>query len=217
MKEIIVSSTNILMFITFLSCFVLRNRVTDIQKKDYSIFAILGMVSTALGFYYHLLKSQGQTREETQLIWDCILYITVFMSFFYTSVSVRIFSSSQTTLRNWKIFCKVKAFIFIIVQYNMHYFRPDMPKLEIVIFLISSLLPVGYILIGSLINIKKSIFWGIGCASFFYILTTINRIVGKNNGDFNEVLNGNSLMHVGIVILLCSIFLLLQKDHRAST
>jgi len=157
MKEAVVSATNAMMFGTFLTCFLLRDRIHERQQKDYTAFTFIGIIVTIMGFTYHLLRGQGRTVAETQLLWDFILYTTVFMSFFYTSVAVRIFSSSERVLKNWKIFCKIKGVCFITIQYNVAFFRPYFPKTEILIFVISSLLPVVYVFFGFLYYIKRKV------------------------------------------------------------
>jgi hypothetical protein len=162
-----------------------------------------------MGFSYHYLRGQGKTIEEVQLLWDIILYATVVMSFFYTSIAVRIFSSSPKVLKNWKIFCKIKAVIFIIIQYNIVYFRTVFSQMEILIFLISSLLPVIYVFLGFLVNLKEKKYWPIGLGAFGYLMTIINRVVGK---DINDFFNYNSLMHFGIVILLYFLFQRIKRE-----
>jgi len=211
MKEAVVSATNLMMFVTFLACFLLRDRVHERQKKDYTAFTFIGIIVTIMGFTYHFLRSQGRTVAETQLLWDWILYITVVMSFFYTSVAVRIFSTSERVLKNWKTFCKIKGVCFITIQYNVAFIRPYFPKTEILIFVISSLLPVVYVFFGFLYYIKRKDARWVGLGALFYILTVLNRILSPNSGDFNEVINGNSLMHLGIVIFVYSVY---QKIKR---
>jgi drug/metabolite transporter (DMT)-like permease len=82
---------------------------------------------------------------------------------------------------------------------------------EIVIFLISSLLPVVYVFLGFLCDIKRRDSWALGFASFFYILTVLNRIFGSDSGDFSEIINGNSLMHLGIIIFVYSVYQKIKK------
>ena len=100
---------------------------------------------------------------------------------------------------------------FITIQYNVAFFRPYFPKTEILIFVISSLLPVVYVFFGFLYYIKRKDARWVGLGALFYILTVLNRILSPNSGDFNEVINGNSLMHLGIVIFVYSVY---QKIKR---
>ena len=207
-KELIVSITNIFMCICFITVFFKGKEVDEYHKKDFNSFAPLGILTTFMGFLYHYLRSTGKTVLETQLLWDLILYTTVFMSFFYTSIAVKIFSSSEKVLYGWKLFCKIKAALFIVLQYNIQHVKEYFKDAEIVIFLISSLLPVCYLFIGFIYNFKNKKFYFLGLASFFYLTTVMNRLFGR---DLSIVLNGNSLMHVGIIFLVMAVFNHIKK------
>ena len=207
-KELIVSITNIFMCLCFTTFFFRRKEVDEYHKKDFDFFAPLGMITTLMGFFYHYLRSTGKTVSETQLLWDFILYTTVFMSFFYTAISVKIFSSSEKVLYGWRLFCKIKAALFIFLQYNIQSVKVYFKEAEIVIFLISSLLPVCYLFIGFLCHFKNKKYHFIGLASFLYLLSVVNRLFG---GDLNYIFNGNSLMHFGIIILLTAVFYHIKK------
>jgi len=207
-KELIVSITNIFMCICFITFFFRRHEVDDYHKKDFNFFAPLGIMTTFMGFLYHYLRSTGKTVQETQLLWDFILYTTVFMSFFYTAIAVKVFSSSEKVLYGWKLFCKIKAVLFIGLQYNIQHVKVYYKDIEIVIFLISSLLPVCYLFIGFLCNLKEKKFHFLGLASFIYLSTVVNRLFGS---DFGNIFNENSLMHLGIIILLTAVFFQIKK------
>ena len=168
----------------------------------------IGILTTLMGFVYHYVRSHGKTVEEVQLFWDFYLYTTVFMSFFYTSLAVKIFSSSEKVLRGWKWFCKIKGVLFAILQFNMAHVRVYFKEAEILIFLISSLVPVFYLFIGFLLRLKDKRYHLLGLGSFFYLAAVGNRIFGK---DFSEVFNANSIMHIGIIFLLVIVFNQIKK------
>ena len=196
------------MCICFMTFFIRRREVDDYHKKDFNYFAPLGILTTFMGFLYHYLRSTGKTISETQLLWDFILYTTVFMSFFYTAIAVKIFSSSEKVLYSWKLFCKIKAVLFIVIQYNIQTVKVHFKDAEIVIFLISSLLPVCYLFIGFICNWKDKKFHFLGLASFLYLSTIFNRLFGE---DFSTIFNLNSLMHFGIIVLLTAVFYHIKK------
>ena len=196
------------MCLCFVSIFFKRKEVDKSFKQDFNFFVPIGILTTIMGFVYHYLRSQGKTVQDVQLLWDFILYTTVFMSFFYTSLSVKIFSSSEKMLKGWKWFCKIKGVLFVFLQYNMAEVRVHFKDAEILIFLISSLLPVFYLFIGFLVRLKNKDFHLLGLASFLYLAGVGNRIFGK---DLSEVFNANSIMHLGIVVLLITVFKQIRK------
>ena len=131
-----------------------------------------------------------------------------FYEFFYTSIAVKIFSSSEKVLYGWKLFCKIKAALFIVIQYNVQHVKVHFKDVEIVIFLISSLLPVCYLFIGFIYNFKDKKFHFLGLA-FFYLITVMNRLFGR---DLSIILNGNSLMHIGIIFLVAVFYHIKKKE-----
>jgi len=208
LKEITTSGSNILMLLTFFYTLVNIKLLKEEQKRDFKIFSSIGLLATSLGFVFHLQLGSGYYNQS---LWNSILYSTVIMSYFYTSIAVKIFSDSKSKLRVWHRFCIAKAFLFSIIQYNIGLIKPYFEQVHIVLFLISSLFACCYIFVKWLQNVRNKKFLILGLSVSFYLATVVNRIIG---GDINHFLNFNTLMHLGIVAVILSIFKSVKREGK---